>query len=119
MFSRLFKLSLIFGLMPIQSCLLSGCTSNRTEAQRQGSFDRQLAGLRAANFRGEIYMETGGTPLGVNISNVFSFGPQQMTLRASGQVDFTKPNQSLAPIPREAFAAFNRRLQQLESARDK
>ena len=98
------------------SCLSTGCSSTpKSEAQRQGSFERQLAGLRAANFSGEVYMESGGSPLGFSMSNVFALGPQQMTLRANGKVDFTRPAPgTFNPIPTEVLAAFHRRLAALE-----
>lgn len=97
------------------TCLSTGCTSTKTEAERQGTFDRQMAGLREANFRGSVVMKSGGSPLGVNASTTWSLGPQQMIFEAEGTVDFTRPNASMPPFPVELLSEFNDRLRALES----
>jgi len=47
--------------------------------------------LRQANFTGEVEFFEAGSPFGGNYSTTLSFGPQQMTFRAVGSVDFKAP----------------------------
>lgn len=71
---------------------MAGCTGkNDTFDQRQQKFDARMDALRQANFKGEVEFTEAGSPLGVNVATNWSIGPQQMSFRARGEVDFTKP----------------------------
>ena len=71
---------------------LAGCAGkNDTFDQRQQKFDARMDALRQANFKGVVEFIEAGSPFGVNVATNWSFGPQQMSFRARGEIDFTKP----------------------------
>ena len=73
-------------------CLMNtGCAKDATFDQRQQTLAGTLDALRQSRFKGEVDLNLGGSPLGVNYGGFASLGPQQSTLHVRGEVDFTNP----------------------------
>lgn len=71
----------------------AGCampkTSEEADLQKQ-HIENTLTALKGAQFKGNIVMESGGSPLSVGTKTVFFLGAENSKVAINGEVDFTK-----------------------------
>jgi hypothetical protein len=81
----------VTALLALSGCL-GGCAGkDATFAEKQQSLEAMTDTLRKSNFVGDVDLNMGGSPLGLNAATNWSLGPAQSTLHVKGGVDFTKP----------------------------
>lgn len=105
MTNQLLKLLGVFTLLTglgFGGCL-AGCSTAEPltadqQAAKQAQLESTLAALEKANFEGQVDLEIGGSPFGLNACTSWSLGPQVSTLGIHGRVDFTDIPRSSDPV---------------------
>ncbi len=73
------------------SLMLTGCaTRNMTFDESQKNRESWTSTLERGKFKGHIRVEQGGSPFSLGEKTVFFLGPENMSLLADGQVDFSQ-----------------------------
>lgn len=94
----------VLAMIVFACSLFPGCAGKDAPfAEKQQAMATMLDGLRQSNFNGDIDLNLGGSPLGLNAATNWSLGPSQSTLHVRGEVDFTKAAraaETVVPPPR-------------------
>jgi hypothetical protein len=86
-------------LLALGGCLAGCAGKDATFAEKQQSLEAMTDTLRKSNFVGEVDLNMGGSPLGINAATNWSLGPAQSTLHVTGAVDFTKAPRAPEVVP--------------------
>jgi len=79
-------------------CVAPGGTAGDTAAADH-NLKSALTALESARFKGEVFLDTGGSPLGFHQRASFWVGPGETNFRVNGQVDFQNTPRDQTPAP--------------------